>query len=179
MDSRHVVQLHRLRGGPLAAFMGFIHRRLDGVWDALYTVVDRIAVLARNRSALPFCRRYGFESTRLLARVLHDGSQFYRLEGVGRRGKLLKCHRIHDLLMTSLLFADLALDHVLRNYRESLKYDNYLGAGGPILSRGGKGPKIVSRNKVKLVYKMDIVVQTETKRVFTVTLYNYVFMTTG
>ena len=50
---------------------------------------------------------------------------------------------------------------------------------GQFLHQGGEGPKIVSRNKVKLVYKMDIVVQTETKRVFTVTLYNYVFMTTG
>lgn len=50
---------------------------------------------------------------------------------------------------------------------------------GQFFHEGGEGPKIVSRNEVKLVYKMDIVVQTETKRVFTVTLYNYVFMTTG
>ena len=51
--------------------------------------------------------------------------------------------------------------------------------GCQFFHEGGEGPKIVSRNEVKLVYKMDIVVQTETKRVFTVTLYNYVFMTTG
>lgn len=139
MDSRHVVQLRHLRGGLLAAFMGFIHRCLDGIGDALYTVVYRIAVLARNRSALSFCRRYGFESTRWLARVLHDSSQFYRLEGVRRRGKLLKCHRIHDLLMTSLLLADLALDHVLCNYRELHEHDGYLGAGVPVLSQGGRG----------------------------------------
>lgn len=51
--------------------------------------------------------------------------------------------------------------------------------GCQFFHKGGEGPKVVSRNKVKLVYKMNVVVQTETKRVLTVTLYNYVFVTTG